>query len=199
MTRQGTADHSTTVASSIRDAAESSCRESDSVSVSWRRQVLLIGACLGCFPVAFAFFVSLHRWRRFPDTYNGLANYEKALGNLAYILFFWFAFTRIFCRLSPLIRRTIEGAKVDRGRLRSSVHLLSGFICGYALLLLADWILQAHPRHHAHSPSSARTKYQSRAVYGKAWRKFCQDKMCWRRAILTLMGLSSRNMCHRLR
>ena len=45
----------------------------------------------GLFPVAFAFFVSLHRWRRFPDNYIGLANYEKALGNLGYILFFWLA------------------------------------------------------------------------------------------------------------
>ena len=29
--------------------------------------------CLfGLFPVAFAFFVSLHKWRRFPDEYVGL-------------------------------------------------------------------------------------------------------------------------------
>ena len=47
--------------------------------------------CFGLFPVAFAFFVSLHRWRRFPDEYIGLANYEKALGNFGYILFFWLA------------------------------------------------------------------------------------------------------------
>ena len=45
----------------------------------------------GIFPVAFAFFVSLHRWRRFPDTYQALANYEKALGNFAYFIFFWLA------------------------------------------------------------------------------------------------------------
>src|SRR5215813_5034166 len=45
----------------------------------------------GLFPVIFAFFVSLHRWRRFPDQYIGLGNYEQALGGGAYVLFFWAA------------------------------------------------------------------------------------------------------------
>lgn len=45
----------------------------------------------GIFPVAFAFFVSLHRWRRFPEGWRGLDNYVKALGDFAYIAFFWLA------------------------------------------------------------------------------------------------------------
>lgn len=43
----------------------------------------------GVFPVIFAFFVSLHRWRRFPEQYEGLANYERALGEFAHVPFFW--------------------------------------------------------------------------------------------------------------
>lgn len=41
----------------------------------------------GLFPVAFAFFVSLHKWRRFPEEYQGLENYVDALGDFAYVLF----------------------------------------------------------------------------------------------------------------
>lgn len=52
---------------------------------------LLIIFTFGLFPVAFAFFVSLHHWRRFPGDYAGLENYYDALGGLAYVLFFWIA------------------------------------------------------------------------------------------------------------
>lgn len=51
----------------------------------------LIIFTFGLFPVAFAFFVSLHRWRRFPEGWRGLDNYVSALGNFAYIAFFWLA------------------------------------------------------------------------------------------------------------
>jgi len=49
----------------------------------------LIIFVFGIFPVLFAFFVSLHRWRRFPDEYLGLDSYVKALGSFAYVIFFW--------------------------------------------------------------------------------------------------------------
>ncbi len=51
----------------------------------------LIIFTFGIFPVLFAFFVSLHRWRRFPDEYLGLDSYQKAVGNFAYVVFFWLA------------------------------------------------------------------------------------------------------------
>ena len=43
------------------------------------------------FPVVFSLFVSLHEWSIFPENYNGLENYEKALGDFAFVLFFWVA------------------------------------------------------------------------------------------------------------
>ncbi len=100
-------------------------------------------ALFGLFPVAFAFFVSLHRWRLFPDTYNGLANYEKALGNMAYILFFWIALIAILAA-SALLRRLLKALKRSKSP-RESVHLLSGFVCGYALLLMVDWFFKLIP------------------------------------------------------
>lgn len=51
----------------------------------------LIIFTFGIFPVAFAFFISLYRWQRFPDEFRGLDSYVDAIGNLAYVLFFWIA------------------------------------------------------------------------------------------------------------
>ncbi len=42
----------------------------------------------GIFPVGFAVFVSLHKWRLKRGDFIGLANYVRALDNLAYVLFF---------------------------------------------------------------------------------------------------------------
>ncbi len=100
-------------------------------------------ALFGLFPVAFAFFVSLHRWRRFPDEYVGLANYEKALGNLGYILFFWLSLlgfavaVALSRRLTRSLRQTESKAQI--------VPLAAGVISGYAVLLVIDWFFKLIP------------------------------------------------------
>jgi len=50
----------------------------------------------GLFPIGFSVYVSLHKWRINPGDFNGLDNYTKALGNLAYVAFFWVAAILIF-------------------------------------------------------------------------------------------------------
>lgn len=45
----------------------------------------------GIFPVGFALFVSLHKWRIKRTDMIGLQNYVKAIGNLAYVLVFFLA------------------------------------------------------------------------------------------------------------
>ncbi|MDE2858254.1 MAG: ABC transporter permease subunit [Chloroflexota bacterium] len=103
----------------------------------------LLIVLFGLFPVAFAFFVSLHRWRRFPDHYNGLANYEKALGNLAYILFFWFALAA-FALAAVMIRRLLRGLRQSDSP-SEPLNLLAGLVCGYAALLAVDWFFKLIP------------------------------------------------------
>ena len=97
----------------------------------------------GLFPVAFAFFVSLHRWRRFPDNYIGLANYEKALGNLGYILFFWLSLLA-FAAALRVSRQLLKTLRQSEGK-RASIALLAGVVSGYAALLALDWFFKLIP------------------------------------------------------
>jgi multiple sugar transport system permease protein len=93
----------------------------------------------GLFPVAFAFFVSLHRWRRFPGEYNGLGQYEQALGGLAYVLFFWFA-------IGALIAGLYRAWRVIRHpERRSLLYFVPGFINAGAVLLLINWFFLLLP------------------------------------------------------
>jgi len=100
--------------------------------------------CLfGLFPVAFAFFVSLHKWRRFPDEYVGLDNYAKSLGNLGYIVFFWLAII-VFVGGIQITRRVIQNLR-ERENKRDSLYLIPGIIGGIASLLLIDWVFKLIP------------------------------------------------------
>jgi len=49
---------------------------------------LIIGT-FGLFPIGFAVYVSLHRWRIVRGEYRGLSNYVKAVDNLTYVVAFW--------------------------------------------------------------------------------------------------------------
>jgi multiple sugar transport system permease protein len=49
---------------------------------------IIIGM-FGLFPIGFAVYVSLHKWRITPGRFVGLDNYVKSLDNLAYVAFFW--------------------------------------------------------------------------------------------------------------
>lgn len=88
----------------------------------------------GIFPVAFAFFVSLHRWRRFPDVYQGLANYVRALDNFAYVLFFWLAIGAVAFALLQL--RTLWRSQ-ERGK--AFTFLIPGAASAAAALLFIQW------------------------------------------------------------
>jgi len=68
---------------------------------------LIIGI-FGLFPIGFAAYVSLHRWRIIPGAYRGLANYVKALDNLAYVVAFWLVVIFLVLAIRALLqtRRT---------------------------------------------------------------------------------------------
>lgn len=71
---------------------------------------IIIGV-FGLFPIGFSIYVSLHKWRINPGDFLGLDNYTKAIGNLAYIIFFWVAAILIYLAVRTfrnLIKTTRE-------------------------------------------------------------------------------------------
>ena len=101
---------------------------------------LLLILVLGIFPVGFAFFVSLYRWRRFPDEYDGLSNYVRSLDNLAYVLFFWLAIGA-FVYACVILRRIWQQYTAKVQALSALVpaaisSLAIGSLLGWIVLLL---------------------------------------------------------------
>ncbi len=101
----------------------------------------LIIFVFGIFPVGFAFFVSLHEWRRFPEEYTGLDNYQRALGNFAYVVFFWLAVGAIVYGLYSLYRSWHTG----REQPRSIFFLLPGLINAAAIMAVTNWFFTLLP------------------------------------------------------
>lgn len=90
----------------------------------------------GLFPVLFAFFVSLHRWRRFPGDYRGLDTYVKALGNFAYVLFFWLAVGALVYGLYALWRLWRE----SRNERQGLWMLVPGALAAGGLFAFLNWL-----------------------------------------------------------
>jgi multiple sugar transport system permease protein len=94
----------------------------------------------GIFPVAFAFFVSLYRWRRFPGEYRGLDNYVSALGNLGYVLFFWLALGALAYAAIIVYRMWREP-----GGGRRLLYFVPGLVNAGAVLLFVRWFFTLLP------------------------------------------------------
>jgi multiple sugar transport system permease protein len=95
----------------------------------------------GIFPVAFSLYVSLHRWRRFPDSYIALDNYERALGGFGYVFFFWLALGALVYAGYALYRLWAS----TNGKRREIAVFLPALINGVALLLVTRWFFAALP------------------------------------------------------
>ena len=67
----------------------------------------------GIFPVAFAFYVSLQKWKLKQTGFIGLTNYVRGMGNLSYALFFAFGIGLLLVAIRQLIK-IIKAAKEDQ-------------------------------------------------------------------------------------
>ncbi len=99
----------------------------------------------GLFPVLFAFFVSLHQWRRFPDKYVGLSNFEEALGNFTYVLFFWLALAALAVGLYLLWRAARETLS-EPGKRAGFLLVLPGLVNAGAILMFVRWFAVLLPQ-----------------------------------------------------
>lgn len=92
----------------------------------------------GLFPVLFAFFVSIHKWRRFPDEYSGLANYTQAMGDFAYVVFFWAAIGLLVLG-GLLLWRVVKSTLLKPGERPGMLALLPGLFNAAAALMMLRW------------------------------------------------------------
>lgn len=92
----------------------------------------------GIFPVLFAFFVSLHRWRRFPDEYTGLTNFERAMGDFTYVLFFWLALAALAAGVY-MLWRVLQNTLLKPDGRPSTLLIPAGALNAVAILLFVRW------------------------------------------------------------
>jgi multiple sugar transport system permease protein len=71
---------------------------------------LILIFVFGIFPVAFALYVSLHKWRIVRTKFIGMENFVKAIGNLAYVAGFFIAVGALILTYT-IIRQLIQHAK----------------------------------------------------------------------------------------
>lgn len=96
----------------------------------------------GLFPVAFALYVSLHKWRIKRTEMIGLDNYVEAIGNLAYVLVFFLGVGALI-GIYFLVKRILQ--MIEENNDRPWLAILPGF--GFALTAFAflNWFYRALP------------------------------------------------------
>jgi len=92
----------------------------------------------GIFPVFFALYVSLQKWRIKRGDFIGLANYEKAIGNLIYIVLFGLSIAA-FVAIYVIINRVIQTASEYEEN--PWVFIIPGFFHAAAALAFLRWII----------------------------------------------------------
>lgn len=94
------------------------------------------------FPVFFALYVSLHKWRIIRTENVGLKNYVSAIGNLAYVLVFFLALGALV-GVYFLLKRTLQLAR-DKGD-KPWITILPGLAHAGLVGSLVYWIFNLLP------------------------------------------------------
>jgi len=96
----------------------------------------------GIFPVGFALFVSLHKWRIKRTDMIGLTNYVKAIGNLAYVLVFFLGVAALV-GVYFLLKRIWTMARENDDQ--PWICILPGFLQAVVVFGLLNWFYKALP------------------------------------------------------
>ncbi|RLD01793.1 MAG: hypothetical protein DRI46_02500 [Chloroflexi bacterium] len=84
----------------------------------------------GIFPVAFALYVSLHKWRIVRTDFIGMDNYVRAIGNLAYVVIFFMGAGALLA-VYLLIRRILTEA--EKSGVKPWLQIIPGAINTWAV------------------------------------------------------------------
>jgi multiple sugar transport system permease protein len=96
----------------------------------------------GIFPVGFAIFVSLHKWRIKRTDFIGLENYVDAIGNLAYVLVFFIGIGALFGSYLLLKRIFMMAKENDE---RPWLCAIPGIVFSAAVFAFFNWFYRALP------------------------------------------------------
>ena len=94
----------------------------------------------GIFPVGFALYVSVHKWRPKQGDFLGLKNYVTGVGNLAYLAAFLLAilaFVGTYLLIRAKLKEGVSG--------KQWLHLVPAFVQAGAVLALVRWIVVLIP------------------------------------------------------
>ena len=98
---------------------------------------LILIFIFGIFPVAFALYVSIHKWRIIRTDYIGMVNYVKAVGNLAYVVGFFLGIGALFV-VYQIIKRVIQ--KVKETQVQPWLQILPGALNTWAIYAFFRYI-----------------------------------------------------------
>lgn len=96
----------------------------------------------GIFPVGFALYVSLHKWRIKRTDMIGLDNYVNAIGNLAYVLVFFLGLGALIA-IYFLMKRILKSARENGDR--PWLCILPGIVHSAVVFSLINWIFRLLP------------------------------------------------------
>lgn len=96
----------------------------------------------GIFPVGFALYVSLHKWRIKRGDFIHLENYVDAVGNLAYVLVFFLGVGALI-GVFFLIRRILRSARENGDR--PWLTILPGIIYAFMAFAFLNWFYRLLP------------------------------------------------------
>ena len=97
----------------------------------------------GIFPVGFAIYVSLFKWRLKQGDYIGLANYQGAIGSLVYLLIFALSLGALYAAYAAV--RSIYRLAVESGE-RPWLLAFPGLLFAAAVLSFVRWTVLLLPQ-----------------------------------------------------
>lgn len=151
----------------------------------------------GIFPLAFSVYQStLRGLNKIVGTYDGLGNYTRAIGNLAYVLGFWLAVALLYFAVSAILQVRQEAGKHGE---RPWLLIIPGLIIGSSFALFMRWLYMILPEllGIADKMRAAKQAGQVESVsllfrqfLGEAWRIPEIQRAFWLSTAVLLVGLA---------
>lgn len=151
----------------------------------------------GIFPLAFSVYQStLRGLNKIVGTYDGLGNYVKAIGNLAYVLGFWLAIAFLFLAVRAVFKTRQEAQTHGE---RPWLLTIPGVIIGTSLVLFLRWLYMILPellgiadkmRAAKQAGQTEPTSLLFRQFLGEAWRIPEIQRAFWLSVLILLIGFA---------